>query len=162
MVKQLQLLKINDVLFIRLAGGIFVALGILFIFSGKLTTLTCNRVEPNKNKCQLVSSGLLGLLMPETKLIELKSAAIQDNPMDNDASRVILLTSRGKVPFTDSTGDNDAAATVSQINTFIQQAEKKSLFIQQDERGLYFPLGGFIITLGLFTLAFSRTSKVHF
>lgn len=154
----------KDVLFIRLAGGIFVGLGLLFISSGKLTTLTCNRVKSNQGSCQLISSGLLGSRVKETHLSELQGAQIEDNPMDNDASRVVLLTRSGEVPFTSSTSGNDkeATATAFHINSFVQQAEKTSLTIQHDERGLYCPMGASIMAFGLFTLAFSKAVRPHF
>ncbi len=159
MVWQPQRVRIDDVLLIRLAGGIFVGLGLLFIASGKLTTLTCNRVEPTQGTCKLVSSGLLGSHVKETDLSELQGAAIVDHPMDEDSSRVILLTSSGEVPFASSTSSHRTAVNASDINTFVQESTKTSLMIQHDEREFYFPMGGFILAFGLCTWVFSRTSK---
>lgn len=162
--RQLQLSIQKDVVFIRLAGGVFVALGLLFMSSGKITTLTCNRVKSNQGSCQLISSGLLGSRVKKTQLSELHGAKIEDNPMDNDASKVVLLTRSGEVQFTSSTSGNDkkATATASDINTFIHKSDKTSLTIHHDERGLYCPMGASIIALGLFTLAFSKTVRPHF
>jgi hypothetical protein len=159
--QQLQQSVQKDVLFIRVAGGIFVALGILFMSSGRITTLTCNRVKSNQGNCQLISSGLLGSRVKKTQLSELHGAKIIDNPMDDDASRVVLVTQNGEFPLTSSTSGNDteATATASDINTFIQQVEKTSLTIQHDERGLYFPVGASIIAFGLFTLMFPKTVR---
>ncbi len=158
-VRQLHRAWIDDVLLMRLAGGVFLGLGLLFIASGKLTTLTCNRVESTQGTCKLVSSGLLGLQMKETQLSELLGAKIVDNPMDEDSSRVILQTSDGEFPLTSSTSSDKTATTVSDINTFVQRSEAASLVVQHDEREFYFPMGGFIIAFGLFTLVFSKTSK---
>ena len=157
----LQRVRLDDTLFMRVAGGVFVGLGLFFISSGKLTTLTCNRVEANKGNCHLISSGLFGLHGKQSQAIEVHGAQLADNPMDDDASRVILLTNNGYVPFTSSTSDHKAEATASDINTFVQQGETTSLTIHQDERSLYFSMGGFIIAVGLFTLMFSRTSRLN-
>ena len=160
-VRHLQRVRLDDTLFMRVAGSVFVGLGLFFISSSKLTTLTCNRVESNQGNCELVSSGVLGLHGKETRSLTLHGARLQENPMDDDASRVILLTSNGYVAFTSSTSDRKAEATASHINTFVQQTEVDSLTIHQDERGLYFPMGGLIIIVGIFTFMFSRTSRLH-
>lgn len=162
--RQLQLSIQKDVVFIRLAGGVFVALGLLFMSSGKITTLTCNRVKSNQGSCQLISSGLLGSRVKETHLSELQGAKVEPNPMDNDAFRVVLLTPNGKIPFTASTSGNqkDATDTASNINTFIGKDKEPKLKIHYDERGLYCPMGASIIAFGLFTLAFSKTVRPHF
>ena len=159
--QQLQKSVQKDVLFIRVAGGIFVALGLLFMSSGRLTTLTCNRVKSNQGDCQLISSGLLGSKVKKTQLSELHGAKIIDSPMDDDASRVVLVTRSGEVPLTSSTSGNETKVTntASDINAFIQQVEKPSLKIQHDERGIYFPVGASILAFGLFTLMFSKTVK---
>ena len=161
-VRQLQVSLLNDTLFFHIAGGVFVTLGLVLISSGKLTTLTCNRVELTQGNCQLVSSGLLGSQVKETLLSELQGAKTEDNPMDEDASRVVLLTSNGEVRLTNSTGWKIAEAAASEINAFVKQAEKTSLTIQQDERGLYFSMGGFIIVAGLLSIGFSRTVRPRF
>ena len=163
-VRQLQGSRIDDVLLMRLAGGVFVGLGLLFISSGKLTTLTCNRIQPTQGSCKLVSSGLLGSHVRETRLSELHGAKVEVNPMDDDASRVILLTSSGEVRFTSSTSGNhdNTEATADDINTFVKQSQKRSLTVQHDERGFYFPMGGFIISFGVLTLVFSKTLKPRF
>lgn len=161
-VRQLQVSLLNDTLFFHIAGGVFVTLGLGLISSGKLTTLTCNRVELTQGKCQLVSSGLLGSQVKETHLSELQGAKTEDNPMDEDASRVVLLTSKGEVRFTNSTGWQIAEAAASEINAFVQKAEKTSLSIEQDERGLYFSMGGLVLAAGLLTIGFSRTVKPRF
>lgn len=160
-VQQLQRSLQNDTLFFRVAGGVFVALGLLLVSSGELTTLSCSRVKSTQGNCQLISSGLLGSKVRETRLSELHSAKIEDNPMDDDTSRVTLLARNGEVLLSKSTGDKIAEATVSEINSFLQQAEKTSLTIEQDERGLYFPTGGFVIVAGLLTIGFSRTFSLY-
>lgn len=151
----------DNVLFMPVAGGIFVGLGLLLISSGKLTTLTCNRVGSTLDQCQLVSSGILGSLMQETRHIELQGAKVEANPMDDDASRVILLTKSGEILFTSSTIDNDikSIATASDINDFVKQVKKASLTIHNDERWHYVQMGGFIISFGLLTWVFSALSR---
>lgn len=151
----------NNILFMRLAGGIFVGLGLLLIFSGKLTTLTCNRVGLKIAPCQLVSSGVFGPQMKETRLIELQGAKVRDNPMDGDDSRVILLTKSGEILFTSFSRDNqiESIATASDINNFIDKVEKESLEIQHDGRWDYLQMGSFIAALGLFTWVFSEINK---
>lgn len=160
-VKHLPQMRLNDILFMRVAGSIFVGLGLFFISSGKLTTLTCNQVSSDTGNCQLVSSGLLNLYKKEIRLIQLQGANLANNPMDDNAARVILLTSSGYIPFTSSTNNDKAAATVERINTFVKEAEITDLTIHLDERDIYFPMGGFIIAMGLLSLVFSRTSKIH-
>lgn len=160
-VQHRQRMNLSDTLFMRVAGSIFVGLGLFFISSGKLTTLTCNRVSSNQDNCRLVSSGLLNFYGKETKLIQLQGASLANNPMDDDAARVILLTSSGYIPFTSSTNDDKAAETVSRINTFVKEAKMTNLTIHLDEREIYFPMGGFIIAMGLLSLVLSRTTKLH-
>jgi hypothetical protein len=160
-VRQLQRSLQNDTLFFRVAGGVFVALGLLLVSSGELTTLSCSRVKPTQGNCQLISSGLLGSKVRATQLSELQGAKIEDNPMDDDTSRVTLLTRKGEVLLSKSTDDKIAEATVSEINTFIQHPERTSLTIEQDERGIYFPVGGLVIAAGLLTIGFSRTFSLY-
>lgn len=153
----------SNVLFMRLAGGVFLGLGLLLISSGKLTTLTCNRANSTTSSCQLISSGLLGSLVKETRIIELRGAKVKDNPVDDDAYRVILLTKTGEVLFTSSDSGNDkyAKTVASNINAFVQEVKKNSLTIHHDERGLYLPMGGLIATFGLASLAFSGKTKFN-
>lgn len=160
-VRQLQQARIDEVLLLRLSGSIFVGLGLLFVASGKLSTLTCNRIDSTQGTCKLVSSGLLGSHEKETRLSELQGAKVVDNPMDNGSSRVILLMSSKEVPFTSSIGSHKTVAMASHINSFVQQSETTSLTIHHDEREFYLPMGGFIIALGLFTWVFSKTSKSY-
>ena len=159
--RSLQSSSQENVLFMRLAGGIFVGLGLLLMSSGKLTTLTCNRVESTTGRCQLVSSGVLGSLLKESRQIELQGAKVENNPLDDDASRVILLTKSGEILFPSSTIDNhtESLETASLINAFINQVEKASLTVHYDGRGRYLPMGGLIITFGLFTWAFSWINR---
>jgi hypothetical protein len=152
--------RLDDSFLMSVAGSVFIGLGLFCLSSGKLTTLSCNRAEANQNSCHLISTGLFDLQHTPAQPIKLHSAELEDNPMDNNASRVLLSTNRGYLHFTSSTSDDKAKATVAHINNFIKEAEAKSLTLQNDERALYLPLGGFIITVGLGTLVFFRNSRL--
>lgn len=152
-------LRLDDSLLMRVAGGIFVGLGLFCLASGKLTTLSCNRAELSQGSCHLQSSGLFDLQASQAQPIQLHSAQLEDNPMDTNASRVLLQTNRGYLHFTSSTNDAQARATVAHINNFIKEAETTSMTLHNDERGLYFPLGAFIVTVGLGTLVFFKNSQ---
>lgn len=152
-------LRADDSLLMRVAGSIFVGLGLFCLASGKLTTLSCNRVGIIQDSCHLKSSGLFDFQGSQAQPIKLHSAQIEDNPMDTNAARVLLQTNRGYLHFTSSTSDEQARATVAHINNFIKEAEATSMTLQNDERGLYLPLGAFIITVGLSTLVFFRNSR---
>ena len=153
-------LRLDDSLLMSVAGTVFIGLGLFCLSSGKLTTLSCNRAQANQNSCHLVSTGLFDLQNSPAQSIKLHSAELEDNPMDNDSSRVLLSTNRGYVHFTSSTSDHKAKAIVAHINNFIKEAETTSLTLQNDERGLYLPLGGFTIAVGLGTLVFFRNSRI--
>lgn len=159
-VQKLPGLRIDDSFLMSVAGTIFIGLGLFCLTSGKLTTLSCNRAEANQNSCHLVSTGVFELQQSPAQPIKLHSAELEDNPMDNDAARVLLSTNRGYLHFTSSTSDDKAKATVAHINNFIKEAETTSLTLQNDERGLYLPLGSFIIAVGLGTLVFFRNSRL--
>lgn len=161
--RSLSSLSQTNILFMRLAGGIFIGLGLLLISSGRLTTLTCTRVGAKIKPCQLVSSSVLGSLNKETQLIELQGVKVNNNPMDDDTARVILLSKSGEIPFTTFSKENklEIIATASDINNFIQDVEKASLIIQQDGRSHYLQMGGFIVVLGLFTWLFSENNKSY-
>jgi hypothetical protein len=152
-------LRLDDSLMMRVAGSIFVGLGLFCLASGKLTTLSCNRAGISQGSCQLQSSGLFDLQPSQAQPIKLHSAQLEDNPMDNNASRVLLQTNQGYMHFTSSTDDDQAREIVAHINNFIKEAETTSMTLHNDERGLYFPLGAFIITVGLGTLVFFRNSR---
>jgi len=154
-------LRLDDTLFMRVAGSIFVGLGLFLLSSGKLTTLNCEREASSNGSCQLISSGLFDLQGKQTRQIQLQAVQLEDNPMNNKAARVLLQTPNGYIKFTSSTSAEQAEATVSNIDAFIQKAEVASLTLHHDERGLYFPVGSFIITVGLFTLVFFRTSRLQ-
>ncbi|MGC1396737.1 MAG: hypothetical protein WA828_20950 [Coleofasciculaceae cyanobacterium] len=149
-------LRIDDSFLMSVAGTVFIGLGLFCLASGKLTTLSCNRDQENQNSCHLVSTGLFDLQQSPAQPIKLHSAELEDNPMNKAAARVLLSTNRGYLHFTSSTNDDQAKATVAHINNFIKEDQTTSMTLQNDERGLYLPLGGFIITLGLGTLVFFR------
>jgi len=155
-VQKLPGLRIDDSFLMSVAGTVFIGLGLFCLSSGKLNTLSCNRVQANQNSCHLVSTGLFDFQQSPAQPIKLHSAELEDNPMDKDAARVLLSTNRGYLHFTSSTSDDRAKATVSHINNFIKETETTSMTLQNDERGLYLPLGGFIVTVGLGTLVFFR------
>lgn len=150
-------LRLDDSFLMSVAGTVFIGLGLFCLSSGKLNILSCNRLQANQNSCHLVSTGLFDWQHSPAQPIKLHSAELEDNPMDNDASRVLLSTNRGYLHFTSSTSDDKAKATVAHINNFIKEAETtNSLTLHHDERGLYLPLGSFIIAVGLGTLVFFR------
>lgn len=152
-------LRLDDSFLMRVAGSIFVGLGLFCLASGKMTTLSCNRAGISQGSCHIKSSGLFDLQGSPPQPIKLHSAQLEDNPMDSNASRVLLQTNQGYLHFTSSTSDDQARATVAHINNFIKEAETTSMTLQNDERGLYLPLGAFIITVGLSTLVFFRNSQ---
>lgn len=156
-----QKLRLDDTLLMRVAGTVFVGLGLFLLSSAKLTTLSCDREESSQSSCQLISSGLFDFQGAQTKPIKLQAAKLEDNPMDANAARVILQTSDGYLHFTSSTSGDKAEATVSDINAFAQKAKVPSLILHHDNRGVYFPLGASIITVGIFTFIFFRNSRLQ-
>ncbi|MEO8889978.1 MAG: hypothetical protein ABI417_00330 [Coleofasciculaceae cyanobacterium] len=154
-------LHIDDSFLMSIAGTVFIGIGLFCLASGKLTTLSCNRDQANESSCHLASKGLFDFQQSPVQPIKLHSAELEDNPMNKDTARVLLSTNRGYLHFTSSTSDDKAKATVAHINNFINEAQTNSITLQNDERGLYLPLGSFIIAVGLGTLVFFRNSRLR-
>jgi hypothetical protein len=122
--------------------------------AAKLTTLDCERLaqQVNKGNCQLTSSSLLG---KDTRTIELSSiqrAEMQRRNQDGKLLyRVVLITNDGDVPFVRSwsSGDSGKQAKVDNINGFLQNSGQASLLIKQDDRLLFYGIGGVLSLLGL-------------
>ncbi len=132
--------------------SVFVVAGLaVMVVFGELATLTCQRVEPTQGRCQFVRSRLLGSNEKTIPLNQLQSATVDVNKSSKgDTYRVVLLTDAGQVSFTtaSSSGAEEKQKNADQINAFIANSGKTSLRVQQDDRWIAYPFGGFFILLG--------------
>ncbi|MFN6462543.1 MAG: hypothetical protein RMZ41_011930 [Nostoc sp. DedVER02] len=134
----------------------FILSGLFLIaFFGRVTTLTCNRVDPNQERCELVETSLLVSNVIKFPQGELQGAKVGKISMDNGSSdQILLLTTKGEVsfspfytPFYVST-----QTIVSQINAFVNYPNRTVLRVWEDDRWFYYSLGCIGIILGFFVL----------
>lgn len=156
----------RDLVLLRvLMGGIpFVILGLaIIIYLAKLTTLKCDRLNPTKVGCELTSSSLLEEHITPIPVGEFQGAELKVNKSSNGTSYgVTLLTKKKDIPISDvySSSKKVEEKKVKQINDFISKPEQMSLRIQEDNRWLFYAVGGITALVGSSSIINALTKKL--
>jgi hypothetical protein len=117
----------------------------------KVTTLTCDRLEPKYVKCELQTAGILDredVSFPPNYLL---GATVQEIELeDNTVYRVLLQTKNGDFPLTPtaSSGAKGKEIMATQIETYLQEPNQKSLLIKSDRSWVAYGIGGLFVFLG--------------
>lgn len=155
---------------------LMITVGLIILHSGRVVTLTCNRVEPSEGLCALTSQGIWESTSTEFPTSLLQGAVVdQHQHVDRDdegresykySYRVVLLTRRGEIPFTSyytSSGYRQKTVIVHRINDFVRFPDQTSLIVQQDDRWFAYLLGGILTFAGLISaLGFGQLITCHF
>jgi hypothetical protein len=156
----------RDLVLLRvLMGGIpFVILGLaIIIYLAKLTTLKCDRLNPTKVGCELTSSSLLEEHITPIPVGEFQGAELKVNKSSNGTSYgVTLLTKKKDIPLSDvySSSKKVEEKKVKKINDFISKPEQMSLRIQEDNRWLFYAVGGITALVGSSSIINALTKKL--
>ncbi len=130
---------------------IFVIKGLSFLLDSEVANLRCNRIKTTQIDCQIISSGLLGKNITEIKHIEFAELRRKSSSEEGDSYKIMLSAGNILIPLT-KLYEYDYYSTISQkvnqINMFIADKEKLSLKIQEDNRGIYYPMSCLLILVG--------------
>jgi len=128
-------------------------------FDYDLATLSCHRVQGRQGNCQLVRSSLLGSKIQEIQLASLQGAKVV---RAGYTSKVVLLTDAGYVPFAGNyTRWGDKDAIVSEINSFVKNADRRLVKLKQHD-SLFLGVGGIFVTAGIAVIAFGKKETYSF
>ena len=143
-----------------LPSCLLIILGLKWVaFDYNLASLYCHRVQGTQGNCQLVQSSLLGSKIQEIQLASLQGAKVV---RVGYASKVVLLTDAGYVPFASNyTPWGDKDAIVSEINSFVKNAERRVLGLKQHD-SLFQWIGGIFLTAGIAVIAFGKNEIYSF
>ncbi len=128
-------------------------------FEYDVATLKCQRLETKQGSCQLRRSNLLGSNLQEIQLASLQGSQVTKCGY---ISKVVLLTNVGNIPLTANSnnwGEQDAIA--SNINSFIQNADRKFLDLSQDNRWLGW-IGGTSLLIGIWIILCGNNETYQF
>jgi len=135
---------------------IVVVVGML-IFTPTLTTLKCNRLNPNQVVCNLIYSSLVYEYLTPISVEEFHGAKLRQNKK-RTMYGITLLTNKGDIPLDKpSTSSEVALKKINKINNFINNSPQKYLVIQQNDRWSFYTSLGVSLLLG--TGVFSRIIK---
>ncbi|MEG4321450.1 MULTISPECIES: hypothetical protein [unclassified Microcoleus] len=125
----------------------FIIVGLWLVFSAPNTTLNCPKIESKQGNCKLTESSLSASNTQEISLDNLLGGKVTTGR--KGSSRVVLLTKAGQISFTnyDSWGDKNYLA--NEINNFVENADRKSLNVSQDDRPFGWIFGGIFVLGGL-------------
>jgi hypothetical protein len=131
----------------------FIVVGLWLIFSAPNTTLSCQQIESKQGNCQLTESSFSSSKTQEISLDNLLGGKVTTGR--KGSSRVVLLTKSGEIPFMNyHTRWGDKNYIAKEINKFVENADRKSLNVSQDDRwfgwifGSIFVLGGILKYVG--------------
>ena len=128
-------------------------------FDYHLVSLSCHRVQRTQGNCQLVRSSLLGSKIQEIQLASLHGAKVV---RAGYTSKVVLLTDAGYVRFAGNyTHWGDKDAIVSEINSFVKNADRRLLELKQYD-SLFPGIGAIFVTAGIAVIAFGKKEIYSF
>ena len=130
-----------------LLAVILTVIGLLMFFmAGRATTLNCSRKDAD-TKCLLTSNILNRYFQKEMSIPNLQSAYVEEDCSDDCSYRVILVTSSGEQPLTNTSDSDqtDKQHITDQINTFLSQSNIKDLTLVS-EAGAW-PYAGIALTI---------------
>ena len=155
-----QLILQHRPLGIWLMGSILTIVGlVIIILFTRASSLTCQRVSPSQGSCELTRSHFLMSKTIIVSINDLKGSEVvmtQTRQMDGffilkSYYRVILIIPTKRIPLTvyGTTTPDQQEAIATNINTFLKNKTKTSLFIERDQRWLIYLVGGIFIVVGL-------------
>jgi hypothetical protein len=128
-------------------------------FDYHLVSLSCHRVQGRQGNCQLVRSSLLGSKIQEIQLASLQGAKVV---RAGYTSKVVLLTDAGYVRLAGNyTHWGDKDAIVSEINSFVKNAERRLLELKQYD-SLFPGIGAIFVTAGIAVIALGKKEVYSF
>jgi len=136
-----------------LAGGtmLIVAGSTTVALFGGSHVFECTRQEPstNQGECELVSSGLLGSYRQTLALASLQKAYVEESSSD-DLYRVVFQTAEGPFPLTGAytSGRGAKKKIAEEVQAFINTATQEAVSVKQDERWMWYPIGGIFSLAG--------------
>ncbi|MDJ0902144.1 MAG: hypothetical protein QNJ55_25415 [Xenococcus sp. MO_188.B8] len=138
------------------AMGIVIALifffqGLSFLLDSEVANLRCKRIEATQIDCKIISSDLSGKNITEIKHLEFAKLRTKSSSESGDSYKIMLSADNILIPFTklyDYDYYSKISQKVNQINMFIANTEKLSLKIQEDNRGIYYPVSCLSMLVG--------------
>jgi hypothetical protein len=132
-----------------------VGLGLLYmaILQPNIANSNCARVEPSKFKCELYSSGLLGIYKTDISSEQIQSTEIEETCNKGCGYTVFIKTAKEKIylSYHRYANRSDAQESKDRIDAFIRDRNQETLIIEKDDRWLIiftiFHLGLFIFTI---------------
>ena len=138
--KQLGVLGSLAVGMALIGGGSAIAV----LFCG-LHVFECTRQEPytNQGDCEIVSTGLLGSHRQTLALSSLQAAHLEESA-ERGLYRVVFQTTEGRFPLTGAytAGRGSKKQIVEAVQAFIDTATQESVSVKQDERWMWYSIGG--------------------
>jgi hypothetical protein len=133
----------------------FIVVGLWLVFSAQNTTLSCQQIESKQGNCKLTESSLSGSKTQEISLDNLVGGKVTTGR--KGSSRVVLLTKSGEIPFTNyDTRWGDQNYIAKEINNFVENADRKSLNVSQDDRWFLWTLGSICVVTGVLEYVWKR------
>ena len=136
-----------------IVGLVFTLVGLMAIAGPEqMMTFTCDRLTPNQGSCQLVHSSLLFSNEIAIPLENLQQATIEANLSSaNQSYRIALVTESGQIPLMNDSSSNleEQQLRVNKVNEFLQNPERQSLSIKEDNRLFSYIFGGIFIGTAL-------------
>lgn len=133
----------------------FIVVGLWLVFSAQNTTLSCQQIESKQGNCKLTESSLSGSKTQEISLDNLLGGKVTKGR--KDSRRVVLLTKSGEIPFTNyDTRWGDKNYIAKEINNFVENADRKSLNVSQDDRWFGWIFGSIFVLGGVFKYVETR------
>lgn len=142
--------------------GLFLVGLMVVLFLGRLTTLSCNRIDPAQITCELTVSKLISKSVFEIKQLQRAELKVDRDCYNKYGYQVILISGSKRIPLPQAYTSNKSGSTenVSIINAFLNNPEQSFLKIQQDDRFFPYLLGGiFMLFSGGITFTFLLYKK---
>lgn len=132
---------------------------IVALLVARVYTFECRRFEPptNQGKCELISQWMLGKESQSFSIESLEGATVEEIDGENGkVYRVLILTTEGIFPLSQSysSGQKPKQDLVQEISTFVHTRTQETLLIKQDDRWLFYIVGGVFGCVGVFWIFF--------
>ncbi len=149
-------LKIQNDTLIEWFFSLFLIFGGLFAMSSNRKVLECNRFKSQQIDCEITSFNVLGQKVEIIPINNLRGAEVERRFQTNNSNgkfRVVIKTNNDKIPLNVGWSSGSGTEyfenrTASQINSFLQQSEKKYFKTQGSNWIIYlFHIFGLLLIL---------------
>lgn len=144
--------KSGNPIFLFFFGLLFGCIGVaVILFFACKTTMTCVRISADDGACKLVHEKILGTDTVDIPLNHIHEAYVDEHSTEDGYTyAVMLVTEKGEINMHNaySSGREEKAHSVSEINTFIRDKALKDLVVYQDDRWLIYLIGGIFTLVG--------------